>query len=81
MTDKNDVRLLDAAGVRELCGDLDDLTVLEIIRVGATAADLETALAWLVNGEAGDGARPPLTGAAVRVLELLEAESATAEEP
>lgn len=74
-------RPLDAQTVRRLAGDILDATVAAITETGADVADLEMALAWL-NGEddvAGED-RPPLSGSASAVYELLAAETDAVDE-
>lgn len=66
---------LDAETVRRLAGDILDATVAAILATGANVKELEAALAWL-NGQdlAAGESRPPLSGAAAAVYDLLAAE-------
>ena len=51
-------------------GEVDDVTIAEIIGTGATAEELAEAQAWIANEDASlDAGRPPLTG---RVRELID---------
>jgi hypothetical protein len=51
-------------------GEVDDVTIAEIIGTGATAEELAEAQAWIANADALlDGGKPPPTG---RVRELID---------
>ena len=51
-------------------GEVDDVTVAEIIGTGATAEELAEAQAWIANEDALlDAGKPPPTG---RVRELID---------
>jgi hypothetical protein len=61
-------------------GETDDLTVVEILRSGATTEEFAEALAWLANNEPLMNIGKPLaTGRVGRVVEILE--STYQEEP
>lgn len=57
-----------------LAGPVDDLTLSEILKTGATAAELAEARLWLENDEAmlNEG-RSPTSGRVKRVIALLKA--------
>ncbi|ACL57329.1 hypothetical protein [Methylobacterium nodulans] len=59
---------------RALAGPVDDLTLAEILKLGATRAELAEARAWIENDEAmlNEG-RPIPSGRAARIVELLRA--------
>jgi hypothetical protein len=51
-------------------GEVDDVTIAEIIGTGATAKELAEAQAWIANEDALlDAGKPPPTG---RVCELID---------
>jgi hypothetical protein len=51
-------------------GEVDDVTIAEIIGTGATAEELAEALAWIANEDAMlDAGKPPPKG---RVCELID---------
>jgi hypothetical protein len=55
--------------IREV-GEVDDVTIAEIVGTGATPEELEEAQAWIVNGDALIKAgKPPPSG---RVRELID---------
>src|SRR6266571_8381444 len=54
-------------------GETDDLTVVEILRTGATTEEFAEALAWLANNEPLINIGKPLaTGRIGRLVEILE---------
>jgi hypothetical protein len=60
--------------VQRLFGDLDDETVLEILALHPSIADLESAAIWATgNGEALGG-KDTLSGIAAEILEILQIE-------
>jgi len=61
-------------------GETDDLTVIEVLRTGATTDELAEALAWFNNNEPLMNIGKPLAAGRVgRLVEILE--SAYEEEP
>jgi hypothetical protein len=59
---------------KALIGSADDLTLAEILEVGAIKAELAEALAWIENDEAmlNEG-RPVPSGRVARLVEILAA--------
>jgi hypothetical protein len=54
-------------------GETDDLTVVEILRIGATTDEFAEALAWLANNEPLMNIGKPLaTGRVGRLVEILD---------
>ncbi|HEX2135738.1 MAG TPA: hypothetical protein VHG30_07500 [Microvirga sp.] len=60
--------------VRALVGPVDDLTLAEILEMGATRAELAEALGWVENDEAmlNEG-RPVPAGRVAQLVEMLKA--------
>jgi hypothetical protein len=72
--DQRTTRTLGPEEIRRLCGDILDWQVEAILETGADAEDLTEALAWYggqddVMGEE----RKPLSGAAGRIYDVLQA--------
>jgi hypothetical protein len=61
-------------------GEIDDVTIAEIIGTGATAEELAEARAWIANGDALIKAGKPLPSGRVRELVDILAELETDEE-
>jgi hypothetical protein len=61
-------------------GEIDDVTIAEIIGTGATTEELAEAQAWLVNGDALVKAGKPLPSGRVRELVDILAELETDED-
>lgn len=67
--------------VRQVCGDILDWKLEAIVETGGDVADLQNAVAWLDGRpDALGGAAQPLTGAAARIYELLQADEDYPEE-
>ena len=65
--------------IREV-GEVDDVTIAEIIGTGATAEELVEARAWLANEDAlTDAGKPPPSGRVRELIDIL-AELATDED-
>jgi hypothetical protein len=65
--------------IREV-GEVDDVTIAEIIGTGATAEELVEAQAWLANEDALlDAGKPPPSGRVRELIDIL-AELATNED-
>ena len=62
---------LSADEVRRTCGDLPDATVEAILATGATAADLDAAVAWETRSFELRSEDHGLVGAAAAVREIL----------
>lgn len=68
-------RTLSAGEIREIIGDLEDETILEILAIGPTEAELVEAQTWLASDDYLHRAlHHTLEGRAARVFELLEAQ-------
>ena len=53
-------------------GEVDDVTIAEIIGTGATAEELAEAQAWLANEDALlDAGKPPPTGRVRQLIDIL----------
>jgi hypothetical protein len=53
-------------------GEIDDVTIAEIIGTGATAEELAEAQAWLANEDALlDAGKPPPTGRVRQLIDIL----------
>ena len=61
-------------------GEVDDVSIAEIIGTGATAEELAEAQAWIVNDDPLLNARKPLPGGRVRDLIDILAELETDED-
>jgi len=69
------------ADIRQACGDILDWKVEAIVGTGGDIADLQKAVAWLDGRpDALGGEAAPLTGAAARIYELLQADEDYPEE-
>jgi hypothetical protein len=68
------VERLTREDAKALIGSADDLTLAEILDVGAIKAELAEALAWIENDEAmlNEG-RPVPSGRVARLVEILAA--------
>jgi hypothetical protein len=68
--------------VREVLGPVDDVLVTEIVRLGATRAELVEALAWISSDDAlADDHRSPPSGNVAALAEMLEADEDDAPVP
>jgi len=54
-----------------LVGDVDDATVMAIVRTGASYVEVEEAARWAAGEAAAQTEPPPLSGSARRVYEVL----------
>lgn len=64
--------------VVQLVGNLDDETIAAILATEATYADLELAYACIMGGDREEGELGPLAGAAARIYDILQDDSAFA---
>jgi 3-deoxy-D-manno-octulosonate 8-phosphate phosphatase KdsC-like HAD superfamily phosphatase len=62
---------LSADEVRRICGDLSDATVEAIMATGATAADVDAAVAWETRSFELRSEEHGLAGAAAEVRDIL----------
>jgi predicted phosphoribosyltransferase len=68
------VSQIDAAFVRRLVGDIDDITVADILRLKPSIADIEDAVRWAAgNGDITEGG-PALQGKAAAIYDILAAD-------
>jgi hypothetical protein len=68
--------------VKEVLGPVDDALVTEIVRLGATRAELVEALAWISSDDAlVENHRSPPKGNVAALAELLEADEDDAPVP
>lgn len=73
--DSEDRTLALAHDVRRLAGPLDDETVAQVLKVGASFAELEIAAAYVRGqGSLVDRAGHPLTGKVAQLYEILSAD-------
>ena len=67
------MKLLTREDVAAALGDIDDMTVVEILNTGATIEELTEAQAWLANDEPLINIGKPLAAGRVgRLVEILE---------
>jgi hypothetical protein len=80
-----DMRALSRRDVLEMLGELDDVTVANVIATGATLQELAEAHAWLTNDEALINAGKHLpsgrVGQLVEIIAAKEREEEQQEEP
>jgi hypothetical protein len=70
--DEQQIKLAD---VKELVGDIDEVTAAAILAVGATRAELEQAAYYARGyGDIVNRSGHPLTGAAAQIYEILTAD-------
>jgi hypothetical protein len=68
------MNLLTRKDVIETIGDVDDVTVADIIATGATVQELSEAQSWVVNDEALlNTGRPLPTGRVGQLIEIIAA--------
>jgi hypothetical protein len=76
---------LSRSDVLKMLGELDDVTVADVIATGATLKELAEAQAWLTNDEALINAGKPLpsgrVGQLVEIIAAKEREEEQQEEP
>ena len=68
--------------IREIFGELDDLTVARIVGTGATPAEVAEAHAWLhADDYLGKSLRRPQTGKVAMIIDIVQPEIEPPEEP
>ena len=80
-TESKDPPIASAADILHLAGPLDDETVAEILRLGASIEELEIATRYARGeGDLVDRAGHPLSGRVAQLYEILSAEQEPEEE-
>ncbi len=70
-----DKSALNVDEVKHILGDIDDAKMIEILELRPTIAELEEAAIWAGgDGEILGEARPPLTGKAAEIVDILTAD-------
>jgi hypothetical protein len=58
--------------IRNLLGDVDDIVIAEVLRLGATADELAEARAWIANNEPlMNSGKPLASGRIGRLVDML----------